>query len=96
MASHFAPPPRPAGPARVFEFGLTLAGLVAFAGRAEVRCPLTFDYGFFRRILTDIQVGSVGLVVERVRPEGTLEKFQWYCPNCNNLVHEVETLAPAR
>ncbi len=36
------------------------------------------------------EVGSVGLVVERVRPEGTQEKFQWYCPNCNNLVHEVE------
>jgi len=36
------------------------------------------------------EVGSVGLVVERVREEGTLEKFQWYCENCNNLVHEVE------
>ncbi|PZS20388.1 MAG: 3-hydroxyanthranilate 3,4-dioxygenase [Pseudonocardiales bacterium] len=34
--------------------------------------------------------GSVGLVIERVREEGTLEKFQWYCPNCNALVHEVE------
>jgi 3-hydroxyanthranilate 3,4-dioxygenase len=36
------------------------------------------------------EVGSVGLVVERVREEGTLEKFQWYCPECGNLVHEVE------
>jgi 3-hydroxyanthranilate 3,4-dioxygenase len=36
------------------------------------------------------EVGSVGLVVERVRKEGTLEKFQWYCLNCNALVHEVE------
>jgi 3-hydroxyanthranilate 3,4-dioxygenase len=36
------------------------------------------------------EVGSVGLVVERVREEGTLEKFQWYCENCNNLVHQVE------
>jgi 3-hydroxyanthranilate 3,4-dioxygenase len=36
------------------------------------------------------EVGSVGLVVERVREEGTLERFQWYCPNCNHLVHEVE------
>lgn len=36
------------------------------------------------------EAGSVGLVVERVRAEGTLEKFQWYCPNCNALVHEVE------
>jgi len=34
--------------------------------------------------------GSVGMVVERIRPEGTLEKFQWYCPNCSALVHEVE------
>jgi 3-hydroxyanthranilate 3,4-dioxygenase len=36
------------------------------------------------------EVGSVGLVMERVREEGVLEKFQWYCPNCNALVHEVE------
>lgn len=34
--------------------------------------------------------GSIGVVIERVREEGTLEKFQWYCPNCNALVHEVE------
>jgi 3-hydroxyanthranilate 3,4-dioxygenase len=34
--------------------------------------------------------GSVGLVVERVRTEGTLEKFQWYCVECHHLVHEVE------
>ena len=34
--------------------------------------------------------GSVGLVIERIRDEGTLEKFQWYCPNCHELVHEVE------
>ena len=27
---------------------------------------------------------------ERVREEGTLEKFQWYCENCDALVHEVE------
>ncbi|MFD9550619.1 3-hydroxyanthranilate 3,4-dioxygenase [Nocardia salmonicida] len=36
------------------------------------------------------QPGSVGLVIERVREEGTLEKFQWYCVNCNALIHEVE------
>jgi 3-hydroxyanthranilate 3,4-dioxygenase len=36
------------------------------------------------------ETGSIGLVMERVREEGTLEKFQWYCPNCNALVHEVE------
>ncbi len=34
--------------------------------------------------------GSVGIVLERIREEGVLEKFQWYCLNCNSLVHEVE------
>lgn len=34
--------------------------------------------------------GSIGLVIERVRKEGVLEKFQWYCQECHNLVHEVE------
>lgn len=34
--------------------------------------------------------GSVGLVVERVRKEGVREKFQWYCFDCHQLVHEVE------
>ena len=36
------------------------------------------------------EAGSVGIVIERIRNEGTLEKFQWYCPNCDALVHEVE------
>lgn len=34
--------------------------------------------------------GSIGLVIERIRKEGTLEKFQWYCPGCRAPVHEVE------
>lgn len=34
--------------------------------------------------------GSVGLVVERIRPEGVLERFLWYCPECSGVVHEVE------
>ncbi|MER5360361.1 3-hydroxyanthranilate 3,4-dioxygenase [Streptomyces sp. NPDC002785] len=34
--------------------------------------------------------GSIGLVIERVREEGTLEKFQWYCPDCATKIHEVE------
>lgn len=33
---------------------------------------------------------SIGLVIERVREEGTLEKFQWYCLGCAALIHEVE------
>jgi 3-hydroxyanthranilate 3,4-dioxygenase len=34
--------------------------------------------------------GSIGVVIERVREEGTLERFQWYCPNCSALVYEAE------
>lgn len=34
--------------------------------------------------------GSIGVVIERVRTEGTLERFQWYCQECNALVHSVE------
>ena len=36
------------------------------------------------------EAGSVGLVIERVREQGTLEKFRWYCGNCRAVVHEVE------
>ena len=34
--------------------------------------------------------GSVGLVIERQRPEGLIDAFEWYCPNCHNLVHRAE------
>jgi 3-hydroxyanthranilate 3,4-dioxygenase len=34
--------------------------------------------------------GSVGLVVERVRPAGVKDGFEWYCPGCWHLVHRVE------
>jgi 3-hydroxyanthranilate 3,4-dioxygenase len=34
--------------------------------------------------------GSVGIVVERIREEGTHEKFQWYCESCDALVYETE------
>jgi 3-hydroxyanthranilate 3,4-dioxygenase len=34
--------------------------------------------------------GSIGVVIERVREEGTLEKFRWYCERCDAIVHEVE------
>jgi len=37
------------------------------------------------------EAGSVGIVIERIRREGTLEKFQWYCPQCASLVHEVSS-----
>jgi 3-hydroxyanthranilate 3,4-dioxygenase len=32
---------------------------------------------------------SIGILVERIREEGVLEKFQWYCLECQALVHEV-------
>jgi 3-hydroxyanthranilate 3,4-dioxygenase len=34
--------------------------------------------------------GSIGIVIERIREEGQLEKFAWFCPQCNTKVHEVE------
>ena len=34
--------------------------------------------------------GSVGLVVEKVRPAGVQDGFEWYCPSCAALVHRVE------
>ena len=34
--------------------------------------------------------GSVGLVVEKVRPAGVKDGFEWSCPRCSALVHRVE------
>jgi 3-hydroxyanthranilate 3,4-dioxygenase len=34
--------------------------------------------------------GSVGLVVEKVRPPGVDDGFEWYCHACWGLVHRVE------
>jgi 3-hydroxyanthranilate 3,4-dioxygenase len=36
------------------------------------------------------EAGSIGIVIERIREEGTLEKFMWFCPECDTKVHEVE------
>ena len=36
------------------------------------------------------EAGSIGLVIERIREEGTLEKFAWFCPECSTKIHEVE------
>lgn len=32
--------------------------------------------------------GSVGLVIERYRKKVEQDGFQWYCENCNHLLHE--------
>jgi 3-hydroxyanthranilate 3,4-dioxygenase len=34
--------------------------------------------------------GSVGMVVEKVRPRDVNDGFEWYCPKCWALVHRVE------
>jgi 3-hydroxyanthranilate 3,4-dioxygenase len=34
--------------------------------------------------------GSVGLVIERARPAGLTDGFQWYCLKCHALLHRVE------
>jgi 3-hydroxyanthranilate 3,4-dioxygenase len=34
--------------------------------------------------------GSVGLVIERARPQGAVDGFEWYCLGCHGLVHRVE------
>ena len=34
-------------------------GLVAFAGTAAIKCPLTLDYGFFRMMLENVSTGSI-------------------------------------
>ncbi len=41
-------------------------GLVAFAGRASVKSPLTSDYGFFRLMLRDVDTRSVSLGGTRI------------------------------
>ena len=33
---------------------------------------------------------SIGLVVEYSRSEGEMDGFEWFCPNCNELLHRVE------
>ncbi|MEP7085550.1 MAG: 3-hydroxyanthranilate 3,4-dioxygenase [Betaproteobacteria bacterium] len=36
------------------------------------------------------EAGSLCMVIERTRPYGVLDGFEWYCPACNALVHRVE------
>ncbi|MCP4317888.1 MAG: 3-hydroxyanthranilate 3,4-dioxygenase [Hyphomicrobiales bacterium] len=36
------------------------------------------------------QEGSIGLVIEPARPEGALDAIEWYCFDCQHLVHRAE------
>ena len=31
---------------------------------------------------------TIGLVIERYRTEGELDKLMWFCENCDNMLHE--------
>ena len=33
---------------------------------------------------------TVGMVVEMPRPDGAVDAFEWYCPNCHQLVYRAE------
>jgi len=34
--------------------------------------------------------GSLCIVIERSRPDGIIDGFEWYCLECNGLLHRVE------
>lgn len=34
--------------------------------------------------------GSIGLLVERQRPQGVIDGFEWFCLNCHALLHRTE------
>jgi len=36
------------------------------------------------------EAGSVCLVIERTRPEGVKDGFEWYCLECHTLLYRVE------
>ena len=36
------------------------------------------------------EAGSLCLVIERTRPEGVKDGFEWYCLECHELLHRVE------
>ena len=38
------------------------------------------------------QAGSIGLVVEPKRPEGAKDALEWYCFECQSLVHRAEMI----
>ena len=38
------------------------------------------------------EADSVGLVIEPARPPGTVEAFEWYCPQCYALLHRTEVV----
>lgn len=33
---------------------------------------------------------SIGMVIEYARPKGAVDGFEWFCPNCHQLIHRAE------
>ena len=46
--------------------------------------------GHYRHSPQRPEPGSVGLVVEKIRPRDVDDAFEWYCPRCWTLVHRVQ------
>jgi 3-hydroxyanthranilate 3,4-dioxygenase len=46
--------------------------------------------GHYRHSPQRPEPGSVGLVVEKVRPRDVDDAFEWYCPQCWTCIHRVE------
>jgi 3-hydroxyanthranilate 3,4-dioxygenase len=46
--------------------------------------------GHYRHSPQRPEAGSVGLVVEKIRPRDVNDAFEWYCPKCWTRVHRVE------
>ena len=46
--------------------------------------------GHYRHSPQRPEPGSVGLVVEKIRPRDVDDAFEWYCPQCWSRIHRVE------
>ncbi len=66
-------------------------------GKAPVDIPIREGEIFFlpahvRHSPQRPEAGSIGLVIEPQRPPGAKDGFEWFCPNCNELVYRAEVL----
>ena len=69
--------------------------LIETAGKAPIEVPIKEGEIFLlpkhmRHSPQRLQPGTIGVVVEMPRPEGAMDGFEWYCPNCYQLVHRAE------
>lgn len=68
--------------------------LIEEPGKAPIEVPVREGEIFLlpKHIRHSPQRGpdTVGVVIEMPRPEGELDAFEWYCPNCNNRIYRAE------